>query len=231
MCIYIHEGEQNESRNLGSSLRRNTKMTQPQLPISISRNDSAQLVIEVQENLNKLGKSVLATDENTFNRSIYRIPTFMREVHPKAFEPQLVSFGPYHHGKPQYASMELEKQKAFRRLKTNPEMLESIVQTVTDNLQNLLGAYDKLIEGEWAKRPAKFLEVLIVDGCFMLSFLKKCPPSLSSMSWDIKRDMLLLENQLPMLLLDDLYSILPNMVPPKLFKCLFLFKISFQFCF
>ncbi|CAK9328640.1 unnamed protein product [Citrullus colocynthis] len=143
--------------------------------------------------------------------SIYRVPEFMREVHPKAFEPQLVSFGPYHHGKPQCASMELEKQKAFRRFKTeNGEKLEPIVKTVSQNLENLLGAYDKL-EDEWKKHHAKFLEVLIVDGCFMLSFFENCPPSLSSMSWDIKRDMLLLENQLPMQLLQDLHSILENM--------------------
>ncbi|XP_038875622.1 UPF0481 protein At3g47200-like [Benincasa hispida] len=192
---------------------------QPLLPIRHIRNDNQvgkkdDVVIQVKNNLNKLLDSA-AVDEmgplgESTQPSIYKIPEFMRKIQAKAFEPQLVSLGPYHHGKEHLVSMEEEKQKAFRRFVNDYGLnLESIVESMSNNLENLWGAYDKLDE-KWKQDGAKFLEVMIVDGCFMLDFFKECPYSLSTMRWDIKRDMLLLENQLPMQLLQELYDNMPN---------------------
>lgn len=179
----------------------------------IIKDDMVALGIEVKERLSKLQESIgmeeLSMQKNT-KPSIYKIPEFMREVHPKAYEPQLVSLGPYHHGKHRLLPMEREKQKGFLRFKSKNNLdFESIVERVSSILEHLLGSYDKL-QDIWKLYPAKFLEVMIVDACFLLDFITECPQSLSSMIWDIKRDMLLLENQLPMNLLKQLHAIRTN---------------------
>ena len=68
-------------------------------------------------------------------------------------------------------------------------------------------SYDKL-DDKWKTKPAKFLELMILDGCLFMQVLLK-PSSLWMLSLeDVVRDMLLLENQLPMKLLDKLCSML-----------------------
>lgn len=169
--------------------------------------EKKNVVIEVRDNLNELLNSPAIGERSgqSIEPSIYKIPHFMKEIHPKAFEPQLVSFGPYHFGKQHLLSMELEKLKALHHFKTNYRLdVEFIVMSVSSILADLQGSYDNL-ENEWKQNPSKFLQVMVMDGCFMLEFFSDCPQSLSNLSGDIKRDMLLLENQLPML--DKLYSI------------------------
>lgn len=174
---------------------------------------TAALIIEVKDNLNTLLNSpnINTPERGKSKASIYKIPQFIKDIQPKAFEPQLVSFGPYHNGKPHLGSMELEKLKAFQRFKTENELeVESIVKRVSSILEDLKGSYDKIVEDEnndWKIYEGKFLQIMVVDACFMLEFLNECPDSLRNLSGDIKRDMLLLENQLPMMLLHDLYSL------------------------
>ncbi|XP_022925474.1 UPF0481 protein At3g47200-like [Cucurbita moschata] len=140
--------------------------------------------------------------------SIYRIPDYIMKVNPNAFKPQLVSFGPYHHGELHLLPMEKEKHLIFEDFKRCYGLCtEDIVNEVWDMLEDLQGSYDKLHD-EWKTKPDKFLEVMIVDGYFVLFALLLGIHKLSVYFTEIMRDMLLLENQLPMKLLDKLYSML-----------------------
>ena len=185
-----------------------------QLPIM----DNA-VVVEVKDNLKKLlMKSVavekLGSSGKTIKPSIYKIPNFIKDVHKEAYMPHMVSFGPYHHGEKNLAPMEQEKLKVFRHLVDVKGVdYESIVRNVSNILEDLYGAYDDLDEDWWKDNAgsAKFMKMMIIDGCFMLVFLSNdegCR-SLITLKSDIKRDILLLENQLPFQLLKLLYEILP----------------------
>ncbi|XP_023004891.1 uncharacterized protein LOC111498069 [Cucurbita maxima] len=182
---------------------------QPPLSIKIIRDDNVDqpddMVIQVMECLNEPG-----LDSPAIKHSIYKLPFFMRRTHSEAFnqafDPQVVSFGPYHHGKQHLSPMEREKAKVFDSLKTGGLPVEAIVSCVSTILYDLLESYDRL-EEEWTQHPGKFLKLMIVDGCFMLQLFCNCPTSLSNMKMDIRLDTLLLENQLPLKLLHKLYSI------------------------
>ncbi|XP_022960231.1 UPF0481 protein At3g47200-like [Cucurbita moschata] len=182
---------------------------QPPLSIKLIRDDNVDkpddMVIQVMECLNEPG-----LDSPTNKHSIYKLPFFMRQTHSeafnKAFDPQVVSFGPYHHGKKHLSPMERQKAKAFNTLKTRGLPVEAIVREVSTILDDLLESYDRL-EEEWTQDPGKFLKLMIVDGCFMLRLFCDCPASLINMKMDIRLETLLLENQLPLKLLHKLHSI------------------------
>lgn len=181
---------------------------QPPLSIKLIRDDNVDkpdMVIQVMGCLNEPG-----LDSPAITHCIYKLPFFMRQTHPEAFntafDPQVVSFGPYHQGKHHLSPMEREKAKVFNSLKTRGLPVEAVVSGVHSILDDLLGSYDRL-DQEWTQHPGKFLMLMIVDGCFLLELLCNCPASLINMKMDIRQETLLLENQLPMKLLHQLYSI------------------------
>lgn len=145
---------------------------------------------------------------NRKRASIYRIPEHIKKVNPNAFKPQVVSFGPYHHREPHLLPMEKIKHLFLYDFESNCKLsIEDMVNEVWDMLEDLQRSYDKL-DDVWKTKPAKFLELMILDGCLFMQVLLK-PSSLWMLSLeDVVRDMLLLENQLPMKLLDKLYSML-----------------------
>ncbi|XP_022925444.1 UPF0481 protein At3g47200-like [Cucurbita moschata] len=147
--------------------------------------------------------------ESKGNRaSIYRIPEHIKKVNPNAFKPQLISFGPYHHGELHLMPTEKVKHLAFRYFEKRCGLsIEDMVNEVWDMLEDLQRSYDKL-DDKWKTEPAKFLEIMILDGCFIIQVLLGRSPLWTLPLEDVLRDVLLLENQLPMKLLAKLCSML-----------------------
>ncbi|KAL0538320.1 hypothetical protein IC582_027335 [Cucumis melo] len=221
-------------QNLGSKVYKKLNMVEVEeeetpLPISCINDhkdqfpmDKNDVVINVKDCLKELlmkrpvPVNESPSSEKTIKPSIYKIPKFMKDIQLKAYEPYLVSFGPYHHGVEHLAPMEKEKQKVFQHLvkgDNNAATYESIASEVSNILEDLYAAYDNLDE-KWRKdvvASAKFMEMMIIDACFILVFFSKDKSykSLMTLRSDIKRDILLLENQLPFQLLQLLYKILP----------------------
>ncbi|PKU74569.1 UPF0481 protein [Dendrobium catenatum] len=129
------------------------------------------------------------------SKSIYRIPKILTDVNSHAFKPNLASFGPYHNNCHHFYPMEEHKHRALI---------------------------------QFLRRIAKdqFLKVMIVDGCFALEIMlaDKRFASGEQSEYDshdpifgvermievvprLKRDMLILENQLPLLALTTLATI------------------------
>ncbi|XAR60992.1 hypothetical protein NMG60_11034559 [Bertholletia excelsa] len=157
------------------------------------------------------------------NWSIYKIPSASLNSKKKAYTPQMVSFGPYHHGKKRLSAMEEHKQRALLRfLKRTRTSLQSICHSLVDEVQKLKDSYDSL-DDSWCKDTESFLQLMVVDGCFMLEILRVACANeqvYDYLSDDpvfsnhgklyvlpfIRPDMLLLENQLPMLVLIKLFG-------------------------
>ncbi|KAL0421657.1 UNVERIFIED_CONTAM: hypothetical protein Slati_3188600 [Sesamum latifolium] len=166
-------------------------------------------------------------------RCIYRIPPCVADLKKTVYVPQMVSLGPYHHGAPNLSAMEEHKRRALSHfLKRSDKPLCSFVEALTPVVQDLRDAYDKL-EPEW-QDDDKFLTVMIVDGCFVLEILRTTTTTTGTAAttqtdhkpqdyaWNdpifskhgriymvpyLRRDMLMLENQLPMRVLEQLVSI------------------------
>lgn len=185
-------------------------------------------VVEVEEDL----RSMVNLDSDSENlkekeaecwmkRSIYKVPACLTDMSPKAYLPQAVSFGPYHHGEDHLQPMEEHKTRAFRhflmRSRRSFDLFHGALSKVMDDV---MACYDQL-DQKWRDNPRAFLQLMILDGCFMLEILnvdtvKDCYASNDPLFSDhgklhimpyIRRDMLMLENQLPMLVLVKLVAV------------------------
>ena len=154
-------------------------------------------------------------------RSIYKIPAPVTALNKTAYMPQTVSFGPYHHDGIHLKPMEEHKKRALGFfLNSTGKSLPSIVGSLNEEIQVLKDSYDMLGES-WKNDKSKFLQLMILDGCFMLEIIRLGTRPLDDSANDpifsshgslcmipyIRRDMLLLENQLPMLVLYKLVGV------------------------
>ncbi|QHN91321.1 UPF0481 protein [Arachis hypogaea] len=184
--------------------------------------EETKWVVQINEELKGNGPSICDEKEQWKRPSIYKIPQSVTELNKKAYEPQAVSFGPYHKGKDHLNSMEEHKHRALiHYLKRCNKSIELVFQRMDQVVQELKDSYRPL-DPIWDEDKNMFLQLMIVDGCFMLEILRAndCVPSdyaendpvfsehgkLYVMPY-IKRDMLMLENQLPMLVLHTLIEI------------------------
>ncbi|GFZ20534.1 hypothetical protein Acr_28g0012390 [Actinidia rufa] len=154
--------------------------------------------------------------------SIYKVPPRMTVLNKIAYQPQLVSFGPYHHGEEHLLPMEEHKHRTFVHfLKRTKMPLQIIADNLTNVVQELKDSYDSLGD-VWQLGSGRFLRLMVLDGCFMLEVLcyyyakmsdsgnyTPTDPIFSThgmlhVMHHIRRDMLLLENQLPLLVLIEL---------------------------
>ncbi|KAG7952065.1 hypothetical protein I3843_12G040500 [Carya illinoinensis] len=154
--------------------------------------------------------------------SIFRVPNMLRRQNEKAFTPEVVSIGPFHHGNRQLQAMEIIKQHYLNRLLyragiTALECLVKAIQSIKPDCRKCYAEVDDL-SGE------KFIEMMLIDGCFILEFLYRYQQKGRSIhegeddpvfktSWmprKIIADLLLLENQLPWCVLDCLFNLIPS---------------------
>ncbi|KAA8529952.1 hypothetical protein F0562_034444 [Nyssa sinensis] len=183
--------------------------------------DGKDWVIKVNDKLEQMA-DIETEMEHWKKRSIYKVPSCVTDLNKKAYQPQFVSFGPYHHGKEHLKPMEEHKQRALLHfLKRSNKPLESYYNSLAEVVQDLKGSYDSL-DVKWQDDTKGFLQLMIVDGCFMLEVLRTATQTLDDYAENdpifshhgklyfmpyLKRDMLMLENQLPMQVLDRLIAI------------------------
>ncbi|TXG48980.1 hypothetical protein EZV62_024855 [Acer yangbiense] len=178
-------------------------------------------VIEVNE---KLKNMVDASTEISQwkKRSIYKVPACITDLNKKAYRPLIVSFGPYHHGEAHLRPMEEHKQRALVHfLKRSGKPIESFLSSLEQVAEDLKNSYDPL-DLKWQKDSRGFLQMMILDGCFMLEILSSTAQSYEDYAYNdpifsshgninivpyIKRDMLMLENQLPLLVIEKLVAV------------------------
>ncbi|KAL6654779.1 hypothetical protein ACP70R_008244 [Stipagrostis hirtigluma subsp. patula] len=182
-------------------------------------------VVDVEKTLKDADTSV---EVSLWQRHcIYRVPACIKDLNPKAYRPQVVSLGPFHHGDPELRPMEEHKRRALRHLlRRAARPLEEFAAAVEDAADRLESAYMDL-GAEWrgAGGRERFVEMMIVDGCFLLEVMRVAgaagkhvddyapnDPIFSHhgvlyMMPYIRRDMLMLENQLPLLLLETLVAV------------------------
>ncbi|KAI3945229.1 hypothetical protein MKX01_034990 [Papaver californicum] len=154
---------------------------------------------------------------------IFKLPSSLKMGNVKAYEPQVVSIGPYHNGKPHLMPMEIHKKRALVHfVKRSCVPLETYINELMKVVDELKLSYAQLDE-EWINDDKKFIELMIVDGCFLLEFLAvgtkvsiddyaRSDPMFSfhgkTVNYDSAiKDLLTVENQLPYLVLTTLLSV------------------------
>ncbi|PIA41578.1 hypothetical protein AQUCO_02200192v1 [Aquilegia coerulea] len=144
--------------------------------------------------------------------TIYRVPKSMRHIDVDAYEPKILSIGPYHRGKPQLEAMERHKWRYLHDLLClNPEVSLEMYLIEIKSLEEMARSfYSETVE----LHSDKFVEMMLLDGCFIVEFLMKLKKSslefifqskeieepMFNTMWilpPIVHDILLLENQVP----------------------------------
>ncbi|KAK5837622.1 hypothetical protein PVK06_006349 [Gossypium arboreum] len=151
----------------------------------------------------------------TENACIYRVPVNMRAVQPNAYAPTIISIGPYHLGQERLQAMEELKWKFFHHLfrpnQPNGVELDPAMKAMEDLEQDARRCYWDNAEQHSKHR---FVRMMPVNGCFIVEVLRElkhnfqCDPFVKRWMLPILRwDLIMLENQLPLFVLQKLFEL------------------------
>ncbi|XVF33586.1 hypothetical protein REPUB_Repub17cG0180900 [Reevesia pubescens] len=150
---------------------------------------------------------------------IYKVPRCFHEAQNKgkAYIPQLISIGPLHHDDKNLAQMESQKRRYYKKFveRTSQETLEAFSSFIKDNVKRIHNCYDVELIFDKDSEASKFTEIILCDAVFIIelflrNFEKKVNHFFFSRSWlslELQTDLMLLENQLPFFVLQDLYNL------------------------
>ncbi|XP_058746814.1 UPF0481 protein At3g47200-like [Vicia villosa] len=179
---------------------------------------------QINNEIKCIAPSIYDGMEQWTKHSIYKIPSIVTNPNRKAYKPQAISFGPYHYGEEHLMAMEEHKHRALVHfLKRCEKPIEFVFQAMEQVVQELRDSY-KPLDPIWILDTPKFIQMMILDGCFTLEILRanhnhcvvddyaENDPIFSEHGRFyilpyIKRDMLMLENQIPMTFLRTLIQL------------------------
>ncbi|CAI0401808.1 unnamed protein product [Linum tenue] len=154
-----------------------------------------------------------SSSEQSSSVSIYRVPVTMRQVEPSAYTPNLVSIGPYHNGATHLMETgdQLKWRFVSRLFRSNRVELDPVfdaLESMEDEARSFY-ADDVKIDGE-------FVRTMLLDGCFVIELLRELekygfrngsPMIQKWMLPNLRRDLIMLENQLPLPVLQMLFRL------------------------
>jgi hypothetical protein len=173
----------------------------------MSRRDP--LIVQIDEKLGDL-------PSNHSTCSIFKVPSRLRHVNERAFEPEILSIGPYHRGKDKLKMMEEHKKRYLQKLLQRRG--ESSVERYVMAMIRVEGEARKFYDQSVSLGQDEFVEMLLLDGCFIVELIRKSNnipvvrdqnDPVFEVSWilsSIETDMFLLENQLPFFVLWELFT-------------------------
>ncbi|MED6206155.1 hypothetical protein PIB30_024318 [Stylosanthes scabra] len=176
------------------------------------------------------GTEPLRTEEKESDKvCIYRVPTNIRHVEPKAYTPSIVSIGPCHRGAPHLQRMEILKKNLYRRLFDPNGPNASKLDEAFDTLERMENEVRSCYMEEIALESDEFLKMMMIDGSFIIQLLRDSSkqeildPSYLRGRWmlpAIRRDFIMLENQIPFFVLKELFDLTNQDSNKRSLKCL-----------
>jgi hypothetical protein len=157
--------------------------------------------------------------EDSSSVCIYKVPDIMRRVERKAYEPNVISIGPYHHGVERLQAMEKLKLKFVRRLFDRNGVKLDVVKNALGKLEEEARiCYSEKIQLE----SDRFVEMMLIDSCFIVELLREVWQHKSEnqipfiQRWMLptfRRDLIMLENQLPFFVLSEVFQTTSRSAP------------------
>ena len=143
---------------------------------------------------------------------IYKVPKRLRKVMEQAYTPKEISIGPVHHGDGELTNMQMWKLTYFKdffsRTCKSQKEFASIIETNEDKIRRSYSAEISLPKRE------DFVKMILLDSIFIIELFLRTDEALPRNDYivnvpcramHIKQDLILLENQLPFFILNDLY--------------------------
>ncbi|XP_022842241.1 UPF0481 protein At3g47200-like [Olea europaea var. sylvestris] len=111
--------------------------------------------------------------EESENISIFKVPGNLRQVEAKAYDPNIISIGPYHQGKAHLQAMEKVKWQFFRRLFCpSSQGIEEKLEGVIEAMKGLEPEARSYYSEDVKMSRKKFVEMMIIDGCFVVELFR-----------------------------------------------------------
>ncbi|KDP36372.1 hypothetical protein JCGZ_09788 [Jatropha curcas] len=153
--------------------------------------------------------------------SIFRAPQTLKKIHHQEFEPQVVSIGPYYHGKKELRMIQEHKWRLLGGVVDRAK--EKKVGLGLDDFYKVVKIKEAEIRQSYSDSNSvdrfdskKLIEMMVLDGCFILELIcaaerqvKRQNDPLLMPRWllySISRDLLKLENQIPFFVLTTLFN-------------------------
>ncbi|KAF5933869.1 hypothetical protein HYC85_030040 [Camellia sinensis] len=153
-------------------------------------------------------------------RSIFKVPLSIKKLDTDAFVPHIVSIGPYHWHKKHLMEMETCKSILLDHVLKRAGMKLTTLKRIMYELEAARKHYDQPFEN--IKRD-DFVEMMLHDACFILELF-----CIEASRWEnyghtsdpyillnmtgfmpfVRRDLLMLENQLPLPVLQKMFTVL-----------------------
>nr|KYP76398.1 UPF0481 protein At3g47200 [Cajanus cajan] len=143
---------------------------------------------------------------------IYKVPQKIRKVNEEAYTPSIVSIGPFHYGDKRLESMEELKLRYLKSfLERTQKGLGDCIRYIKNSEQIIRSSYSETIK----QNSDDFVRIVLTDACFIIeNFIRSLEwpqeDPLLSKPWlrcDVKLDLILLENQLPWFVLEELFNL------------------------
>lgn len=186
--------------------------------------DENRWVVQIKESISVLQEE----DDEYLCASVFDVPNELLALNPKAFIPQSVSIGPYHHWRSELFDMERYKVAIARRFEKRINGLGNnfeavVVEEFRKHDWQIRSCYDKFID----YKDETLAWLMSLDAVFLLQCLqfyvrnadrssdadvrplgRVLDPSGASAAYNsILRDLMMLENQLPLFLLQKLLEL------------------------
>ncbi|XP_074264141.1 putative UPF0481 protein At3g02645 [Silene latifolia] len=163
------------------------------------------------------------TPSSNIKTCIYRVPVWLKQHvcdgnDETPYVPEIISFGPYYRAGLNLAEMENHKWRCLKKmLERQKQQVDEYLEEMKKLEPEVRGCYQEPVQMD----SNAFVEMLVLDGCFMLEFLRVHKFGLmhlkytfddpvfskSTITHVIARDMIKLENQLPIIVLKRLLEI------------------------
>ncbi|XP_055827077.1 UPF0481 protein At3g47200-like [Solanum dulcamara] len=144
------------------------------------------------------------------------VPLLMREESNEDYEPKVVSFGPYHHGKEKLKFVEDFKPDAVKMFIEDSTLGEHVfINAILSDINYIKGCYPKRFTSKYSDE--QWAQMMFKDACVILNYIGPTKHEESSkrirtindhlgtaVYANIRRDMYLLENQIPLRILEIL---------------------------
>ncbi|ESR59121.1 hypothetical protein CICLE_v10015439mg [Citrus x clementina] len=137
--------------------------------------------------------------------SIYRVAEPRRCSNPSHYTPQMVSIGPFHHGKEELQPMEEHKRRYLKCFLQRTEVcMTRFLTLIKDKEAELRDCYAETIHNLGSD---EFVTMVLVDAVFLIQTDDDRIFGKPELHWDIRHDLWLVENQLPLFILIDLFNL------------------------
>ncbi|KAL6523816.1 hypothetical protein OROHE_016354 [Orobanche hederae] len=170
-----------------------------------------------EKNVSPIHVRVEITSGEPQCRVLHKVPPQVREQKKHIYDPVVLSLGPYHHGQPQFQHVEKFKGEVLGIMfdSKDKDLLLNKIRSRVDEIRNFYGDSSSPREGD----DEALAEIMLRDGCFVLYYMEICSGDedkdvyisrrlgLSEVAF-MFRDFFMLENQIPLWLIELLFTLI-----------------------